>query len=133
MNCTAGRSSVPILVTKENGRSTSIQLLAQPRQALMCQLTILQRHGTLVAVDGVDSPAVPQLSPRSQRDFHPIRRTDDDELGSLRYIELAQDPNSPDELLSHDGRIVTLFEVEMRGRSIQSRPVGTVPHSIPTL
>ena len=46
---------------------------------------------------------------------------------------LARDPNSPDELLSHDGRIVTLFEVEMRGRSIQSRPVGTVSHSIPTL
>jgi hypothetical protein len=74
MNCTAGRSSVPMLVTKVSKHDAEISdrvVFTKP----VVKLTVLQSHGALGAVNGMNSSTVPQLGPRSQRDFHPVELT----------------------------------------------------------
>jgi hypothetical protein len=71
-------------------------------------LTILQSHGALVAVNRVDSSAVTQLSPRSQRDFHPIVLNQTSQSRSAKCMICQPDLGLPDELLSHDGQVGAL-------------------------
>lgn len=74
------------------------------KTTLLQRLTVLQRHGSLRAVDRVNRASVPQLRPRRERDFHPvIKRRSFISHKSRRKIPFDV-RDSPDELLGHDGQ-----------------------------
>ena len=77
------------------------------KTTLLQTLTILQRHGSLCAVDRVDRASVPQLRPRRERDFHPIIKQRSFVSYGLKRKNPFDVRDSPDELLGHDGQSVS--------------------------